>query len=88
MVWYAYRDGAPVWYVMPSGSWITSDTWSGTVYRTSYPGRFLGSGFDPRAVGSTPAGALTLRFSGTTSATMTYTVDGVSGSKTISRQSF
>jgi hypothetical protein len=44
--------------------------------------------FDPRAVGTEVAGSLTLRFNGSTSATMTYTVDGATGSKTISRQPF
>ena len=88
VVWYAYRGGVPTWYVMPAGSWTSSNTFAGTLYRTSHPGGFLGSGFDPNAVGTTPVGNLSLRFSGTTSATMSYSVDGVSGSKTISRQPF
>ena len=88
VVWYAYRNGAPTWYVMPAGTWSDSQTWTGAVYRTSYPHPFFGSGFDPRAVGTEVAGSLALRFNGSTSATMTYTVDGVSGSKSISRQPF
>jgi len=89
VVWYAYRgDGQPIWYVMPAGQWSSSGTWSGTLYRTSYPRTFLGTGFDPNAVGATPVGSLTLRFNGATSASMSYTVEGVSGTKTITRQPF
>ena len=89
VVWYAYRgDGQPVWYVMPSGRWSASGTWTGTLYRTAYPGRFLGVGFDPGSVEATPVGSLTLRFNGTSSASMSFEVDGVSGSKTLTRQPF
>jgi hypothetical protein len=88
-VWYTYGLwGQPVWYVMPGGSW-NGDTYSGTLYRTSTaPLQFLTGSFDPRLVSSTAVGSLSLRFSSTTSATMTYTVDGVTGSRSIARQPF
>lgn len=89
-VWYAYRaDGQPVWYVMPDGAWVTSDTFSGTLYRTAAaPRTFLGASFDPATVTRSAVGTLSLRFSGTSAATMTFTVDGVSGTRQISRQPF
>jgi V8-like Glu-specific endopeptidase len=89
-VWYSYRsDGTPVWYVMSGGSWTSSDTYSGTLYRTANaPRPFFGSGFDPSSVSLTEVGRLTLRFSGASAATMSYTVNGVSGTKQISRQPF
>jgi V8-like Glu-specific endopeptidase len=89
-VWYTYRpDGTSAWYVMPGGSWISSTTYRGTLYRTwAAPRAFLGADFDPSAVGNLAVGTLTLRFSGTSSATMSYTLDGVSGTKALTRQSF
>lgn len=89
-VWYSYRaDGTPTWYVMSGGSWTSSDTYTGTLYRTSYaPRPFFGAGFDANSVSLAEAGSLTLRFTGTSTATMSYTVNGVSGTKQISRQPF
>jgi len=90
-VWYAYgADGRPVWYVMPGGSWTSGSTYSGTVYRTtSAPTTFLEGGrFYPDSVNRNPAGSMSLTFSGASSATMGYTIDGVSGTKSITRQPF
>jgi hypothetical protein len=88
-VWYAYGPyGTPVWYVLPGGSW-SGDTYSGTLYRTaSAPQPFFGAPFDAARVGSTPVGSMSLRFLGSNAATMSYTIDGVSGSKSITRQPF
>jgi hypothetical protein len=73
---------------MPGGSW-SGNTYSGTLYRTSTaPLQFLTAPFDPRLVSSTAVGSMALRFNGTTSATMTYTVDGVTASREITRQPF
>ena len=89
-VWYSYRaDGSPVWYVMPGGSWTASDTYAGTLYRTSYgAGGFFGTGFNAQAVTPVEVGRITLRFNGTSAATMTYTVNGVTGTKALTRQVF
>ena len=40
-VWYAYRsDGRPVWYVLPGGSWVSGDTYTGTLgLRVPFPQR-------------------------------------------------
>jgi lysyl endopeptidase len=89
-VWYAYgSDGQPIWYVLPSGRWTGSDTYTGTLYRTAAaPDRFAGNAFNPNAVARSAVGTMTLRFNGAHSATMSYSVDGVSGTKAISRQPF
>ena len=89
VVWYAYdASGSPVWYVMPGGSW-NGNAYGGTLYRTAHaPRPFFGGQFDASTVSRTPVGSLTLRFSGTTSATMSYVVNGVAGEKVISRQPF
>jgi hypothetical protein len=78
-----------VWYVVPDGTWTAGNTFSGTVYRTNAaPRTFYGTSFDPAGVTRTAVGSMTLRFTGTTAATMTYTVDGVSGTKALTRQPF
>jgi hypothetical protein len=90
-VWYAYgTNRAPVWYVLPGGTWTSPNTYSGTVYRTSdAPTGFLAGGsFDPSTVTRTPVGTMTLTFTSSDSAAMSYTIDGVTGSKAITRQPF
>ncbi len=88
-VWYAYRgDSTPAWYVMPGGTWTSPDTYTGTLYRTSAgAGPFFSGVFNPASVTVTPVGSLTLQFSGST-AVMTYSVDGVTGTRNITRQPF
>jgi hypothetical protein len=89
-VWYTYgADGQPAWYVMPGGGWSSNDTYSGSLYRTSAaPSAFFGGTFDPNAVTRTQVGTMSLRFTGTGTGFLSYTVDGVSGTKAISRQPF
>jgi lysyl endopeptidase len=88
-VWYSYQPNRnPVWYVMSGGSWIAPDTYQGTFYRTSASGTFFGGVFNAGSVSRTAVGTLTLRFTGSGTAVMTYTIDGVTGSKAISRQPF
>ncbi|HZZ92304.1 MAG TPA: trypsin-like peptidase domain-containing protein [Usitatibacter sp.] len=90
-VWYAYgANGQPTWYVMPGGSWTSSNTYSGTVYRTSSaPTTFLEGGpFNPGAVTRTAVGSMALTFTSSTSATMGFSIDGMTGTKTITRQPF
>jgi len=86
-VWYTYgADGKRIWYVMPSGSWTSSSTYTGPLYVTSGPA-FDGP-FDPSQVGVTQVGNATLRFTDANDGTWTYSVNGVSGTKSIVRQSY
>ena len=90
-VWYAYgSNGQPVWYVMPGGSWANGNTYSGTVYRTaSAPTSFLeGGSLNPNSVTRTPVGSMSITFTSSSTATMGFSIDGVTGTKTITRQSF
>jgi lysyl endopeptidase len=87
-VWFSYLPNrTSVWYVMSGGSWTAADTYEGTLYRTSASG-FFGTGFNPGSVGHAAVGSLRLRFTGSGTATMSYTIDGVAGSKNITRQPF
>jgi hypothetical protein len=87
--WYVY-DAAnrPQWYTFQEGRWTSFTTWTANVYRTSGP--FLGApSFDPRFVTIAPAGTVTLDFSIRpgleTRAQFTYSVDGLTGTKSIER---
>jgi lysyl endopeptidase len=88
-VWYIYGTfGQPQWFVMPGGTW-SGNTYTGTLYRTaSAPGPFYGGVFDPKGVAVSVAGSMSLTFIGVSSAIMTYTLDGVEGGLTITRQPF
>jgi len=87
--WYVY-DAAnrPEWYTFQEGRWTSFTKWTATVYRTSGP--FVGSvAFDPRLVTITPVGTVTFDFEVRpgleTRAQFTYTVNGLSGRKSIER---
>lgn len=87
LAWYVYAsDGKPMWYVIPSGEWTSTTTYAGTIYEARGPG--LGVPFDPMAVKRTAVGSGTLAFSSFDKATFTYTVDGVTGTKSIVRFAF
>ena len=88
-VWYIYGTfGQPQWFVMPGGTW-SGNTYTGTLYRTaSAPAPFYGGALDPKGVSASVAGSMSLTFSGVSSAIMSFTLDGVDGSVTITRQPF
>ncbi len=75
----------PIWYggtLYPTGA---SFTWSGSNYVTSGPW-FGNVPFDPMQVGSRIVGTMTWTATSTSSGTLTYTVDGVSVTKLLTRQ--
>ena len=85
--WYTYgADGKRTWFVMPTGSWSSSNTYTGTLYRTSGPA--FSAPYDPALVTTTAVGSGTLTFSDANNATWSYTVDGISGVKVIQRFPF
>jgi hypothetical protein len=86
-VWYTYEaDGTRTWYVMPSGSWSNATTYSGPLYTTGGPP--FTAPFDPNAVEVRQVGSATLTFTGPNNGTFAYSVDGVTGTKSITRQPF
>lgn len=86
-VWYTYdASGKPLWVVMPGGLWTSSSAFTGTLYITSGP---LQTGsFNPAAVRSTEVGSATLTFSDANNGTWAWTINGLSGTKAITRQGF
>jgi hypothetical protein len=86
-VWYTYEsDGTRTWYVVPSGSWTSSTTYTGPLYATTGPA--YTQSFNPGSVQPRQVGTATFSFSGPNSGTFSYSVDGVAGTKQIQRQPF
>jgi hypothetical protein len=76
-----------VWYVVPDGTWSAANTFTGAAYRvTGSP--WIGAAYDPSAMHAQAVGSVTFAFSDIGHAVMTYTIDGVTQSKPITRQPF
>jgi protocatechuate 3,4-dioxygenase beta subunit len=89
VVIYSYAaDGRPLWFVMPDSTWTSGTSFNGTLYQTSGP-VFTSNPFDPTRVTATAVGTFTMTTNAAaTSASISYTVNGTSVNKTVTRQSF
>lgn len=74
----------PTWYVASAMTLDEGGTFSGPLYRTRGP--WFGGAFDPAAVGIVQVGTAAFAYRSATTATLTYVVDGVSVTKSITRQ--
>lgn len=85
-VFYVYdAQGNPVWYVMPGGSWNAAHTtFTGNLYLTR-GAPFSAYNASQFQVGS-PVGTASIAFAGNYAATVGYSINGVTGSKAITRQ--
>lgn len=84
---YVYGNSTqPIWFV---GSSPRRDigNYSGPLYQTSGPA-FSVAAFNTAMVNTQQVGTFTLRFTGPADATLDYTVNGVTASRTITRQTF
>ena len=87
-VWYTYdSSGRTQWYTIPGGTWTAANVFTGAAYRTT-GSAWVGSTYNPAALVVTPAGNVTFTFTDAHNAVMTYDVDGVSQTKTLSRHPF
>jgi hypothetical protein len=85
--WFVYNQtGQPVWYTLQPGAWTAPTVYTGPVYKTTGP--YYAGPFDPRQVGVTQVGTATLSFTDSNTGTFSYTVEGISGSKAITRLPF
>jgi hypothetical protein len=85
-VWFTYdANGVATWYVMPSGTWTSPDTYEGRIYRTR-GSPWLGP-YDVNALQVIDVGSYRLRFTGE-QATFGYEIDGRVGSLSLVRQGF
>ena len=85
--WFTYDlDGSPLWLSVTATS-ATPGIYSGTLYRTTGPA-FSATPFDPANVVRTAVGTATFTFSDGADARFSYTVNGVSQVKPITREIF
>ena len=85
--WFTYAtDGSPMW-VSATAPKTAKGTYAGTIVRTKGPS-FDSVPFDPKAVTLTEVGSLTLTFQNGNQGTFDYTLDGITQTKSITRQIF
>jgi len=85
LAWYVYDGtGKPMWYV--ATCMLSGTTCAGPVLRTTGPA--FGPTFNSSQVQVSTAGTISVTFTDANNATLTYTVNGVSGTKNITRQAF
>jgi hypothetical protein len=84
--WFTHDANGKAWYMSMTAFQTGPDTFAGTLLSSSGPA--LDAPFDPNQVRRFEVGSGTLSFSGPGSGTFTYTVNGVSQTKAITRQAF
>jgi len=77
-------SGAPTWYVATMTPTGGTFIWSGTLYATTGP--WFGTFFNPSTVTTSAVGTMTWNFLSTNTGTLSYTVNGVSVQKNLTRQ--
>jgi cytochrome c553 len=86
-VMYTYdTDGRPLWFVLPGGSWSSSTLFTGAWYRVVGPA--FTSPFDASQVNATQVGTATVTFIDASHASLSFTVNGTTVVKPITRQPF
>lgn len=86
--WFTYAsNGKGLWLVMSNGNKTATNTYSGAFYQTTGPA-FSSAPFDSSAVVLTPVGTGTFTFSDADNGVFSYTLNGVSNSKPITRNVF
>jgi hypothetical protein len=91
MTFFVYgSNNAPVWYVASAVTYTgTSNgtlSYAGVLYQTAGP--WFGGSFNPNNVSARVVGTVNFNLVSVNSATLTYTVDGVSVSKSLTRQTW
>lgn len=85
--WFTYgADGNPLWLSVTAGK-TAPGVYSGTLYQTAGPA-FSAVPFSPSMVTLMAVGTATFTFANGNSASFAYTVNGISQTKTITRQVF
>lgn len=82
---FTYDASGPMWLVMSDGQRQADGSYAGALYRTTGPA-FNAVPFTAASV--TSVGTMRLAFSGSDNASLTYTVDGTTVSKSLTRQAF
>jgi hypothetical protein len=86
--WYTYRaDGKGQWLVMSNGIKTSQGVYSGDLQRTTGPA-FSAIPWSPSSVTRTTVGSATFTFSNANTGLFSYTLDGVTQAKSITRYTF
>lgn len=85
--WFTYDLTGKAWWLSMTASKTASATYAGTLYQTSGP-PFSAAHFSPAAVHATAVGTGTLTFSDVNNGMFSYVVNGISQTKSITRQVF
>ena len=80
-------DGRPLLFVVPGVTFTSATSFTGALQLTAGPW-FGSSPFDPAQVVRTTAGSATLTFSDANNGVLSYTVNGVTRTKPITRMAF
>jgi hypothetical protein len=84
--WFTYdATGKGMWIVGPDVRRTTGNTFTGALYRTTGPA-FNANPWDPNTVGVQMVGSATFAFTDLNNGTFSYTVNGISQAKPITRQ--
>jgi hypothetical protein len=87
LTWFTYdASGNGMWLVASDMTQTAAGTFTGALYRTTGPA--FNAQWDPSSVVATQVGVATLSFSDGNDGTFSYSVNGVTGSKPITRQVF
>lgn len=88
VTWFTYgSDRQGMWLVGSNVGRTGNASYAGTLYRTTGPS-IAELPWDPARVTRTPAGSIAFTFQDSANGTVTYTVDGVTQSKAITREVF
>jgi len=79
-------DNTPRWYVASDLESSNGTNFSGALFKTT--GSYFGAAWNPSQATATPAGSMSIVFNSPTSATLTYTADGATVTKSVQRQTW
>jgi hypothetical protein len=85
--WFTYDTTGKAWWLSMTAAKTAAGSYGGTIYQTSGPA-FNAVPFDPKKVTALPVGTGVLTFIGVDNGTFAYTVNSVSQSKSITRETF
>ena len=85
--WFTYDANGKAWWLSMTAQRTVNNLYTGTLYQTHGPA-FNAVPFDPARVSATAVGTATLAFSDVNNGSFSYTVNGISASKSITRQVF
>ncbi len=85
--WFTYDTTGKAWWLTMTANKTADNAYAGTIYQTRGPA-FNAVPFSPAQVTATPIGSGTLNFTSASIGTFSYTVNGVSQTKAVTREVF